>query len=1330
MKMKKLMSMVISAAISATFLMPVSLVNADESVLTNIDFEEYSEGTVFSNSSKITDSFGSIGFEYGDDNNRAEIAINSETNSKALKIIKDSVTGQFNAVYEFNDKITDGIYKVMYDIKIESASGNFKSLGTLQSDNYGTIIKPYIFGGTALYYNQSSTECWGTDYKTTIEKSTATFEHIVNMNEKKVTTSVYKDGAKIVNKEYTFECDDFKRIIFGIGKPESNGSFNAWETVTENNPDAVMLVDNIMIEEIDPSIIQSFDFEDYDEGSDLNASNGWAVQKDTGDSITIETDPVSGSKALKLTKGVTTTDMYAEYGLPQPITSGKITVSFDARIASATKYFKTFGETRNEKWISIFGPRIKSTGLYKGDTELNFDYKNNIGYDYATFEQIIDIDNKTVEYNVYKDGVRLLHKEDTHEKDNFMYLNFNITTDAMYHVNAWDCVYDEQNMPDASNPDGVMYVDNIKISTYTFKAQGTSIENGSLNVSKDAQLYVYFNAEPSETSLTSDNFVLYKNSQIMDSSLYSIEHAENGAVKVSPKEGFLYGNTYKLIVNKGILNSDETLSTNKPIETEFTVEKYIDSTVLMEYDFEDYEEGPLSNSSELSVVVADGDAVSVKKDEYGSKALYIERSEENLATKNETMLKFILDEPVTSGMIKITQSFRSENYRAGISNMLSVTNSSWQSTDRSYLHGGYYIPQVGGTYGYIASDVDKTKYLTIEKYINMDSGDYNIYYYIDGELKYKGENLTVNPRTFEHLLIQVTKDDNHSLYGEEGSAKYYFDNIKVEKLNAPEIVWTTPINGAENVQVDSDIILSTSVVLNSDTVNKENITVLKDSQPVDNYSVSVSDEKNIKISFDGSMDKNSEYTITVSNLKTYGENGYTMTKPYSFSFTTGEDFALDIVNVSQNAADTAKMDIAYNAKNFAVSGGFELIFASYDENGKLIEAVSDNKAVNMGEQMYNTVTVTKGAKNVCYVWNTVNNMTPVSDPVEITAPIARTYGADVINNTSDDITIAFIGGSITEQEQWITPLKNYFNEKFSGRNINYVIAGVGGTGSYLQQYRVYNDIIKNSPDLVFVDSTINDSAVSDSCSATYENVIRQLMNSNHQPAVISVAFGSKTNTTDSENWSKAYAAHSQINEYYGIPYINVQAYAEEQIEAGNTSWENITADGTHPNAEGGKLYADYIISVIDSDFTGYIKTMNTNADALNDVSEYKNAREISWREAQFAGEWSEGTRCENKFHDGSVETSVDGSSVTVTFYGKAIAIYNYGGMSGMNIDYNLDDGTKTGTISTFQNSWDFNQAGSTQSITADSVGTHTVTFTARNADNSDAALVIGYFLVY
>ena len=825
MKTKKLISLIISAAISATILTPICSVSANESVLIDFDFEDYSEGTVFTSSQQISDAFGSLRFEYGNDNNKSEIVINSETNSKAVKMTKDSQTDQYNMIYEFNDAITDGIYKIMYDIKIESASGNFQSLGTLQSENYSTILKPHIFGNTALYYNNSDNANWGTDYKNNIGKSTVTFEHIVNMNENTVATAVYKSGTRIVNKEFTFTQDDFKRIIFGIAKPNANNSFNAWETVSENNPDAVMLVDNIKIEEYDPSIIQSWDFDIYDEGADFPGTNGWAVQKDTGDSITVETDPVSGSKALKLSKGSTATDMYAEYGLSQPITSGKITVSFDARIASATKYFKTFGETRNSQWSSIFGPRIKSTGLFKGDTELNFDYKNNIGYDYATFEQIIDIDNKTVEYNVYKDGVRLLHKEDTHTKDNFKYLNFNITTDAMYHVNAWDCVYDEQNMPDASNPDGVMYVDNIKISTYTFKVQGTSIKNGSLDVSKDAQLYVYFNAEPSETSLTSDNFVLYKNSQVMDSSLYSIEYAENGAVKVTPKEGFLYGNTYKLTVNKGILNSDETLSTNKPIETEFTIEKYIDSTVLMEYDFEDYEEGALSSTSELPVVVADGDTVEIRKDEYGSKALYIERSEENLATKNETMLKFILDEPVTSGIIKITQSFRSENYRAGISNMLSVTNSSWQSTDRSYLHGGYYMPQVGGTYAYIIpNNVDSTKYLTIEKYINMDSGDYSIYYYIDGELKYQGENLTVTPKTFEHLLLQVTKDDNYSLYGEEGSAKYYFDNIKIEKLNAPEIVWTTPINEADNVQVDSDVILSTSVVLNADTVNKEKFT--------------------------------------------------------------------------------------------------------------------------------------------------------------------------------------------------------------------------------------------------------------------------------------------------------------------------------------------------------------------------------------------------------------------------------------------------------------------------------------------------------------------------
>lgn len=1341
MKVKKILSYLMTGSIAATLVTPVNFTSVaaavyEDGIIEKIDFENYQEGTVISSIQNFTN--GKMILEGNrTDTNKYEVATDPVTGSKAFKMTKDNTETQLNMWYQLNSAKSTGAYKVSYDLRIDSASTSFGNLGSLQNNAWGNLVQPMIRGKVG-FYNRGSE--WWADYQGKFGKTNVHYEYIVDFDTKNINIKI-SNGANTVSKVYAFTQDNIEKLFFGMKSPAADADHVGWENVAENNPSGVMYIDNIIFEEYDPTVLKEINFEEYAEGADFSDS-AWGLKKSEGDSITVETDPVSGSKALKLTKGATADGMYAEFGYGNSPTysSGKLIIEYDARVASATKYFDKIGEIRNSAWSSIYGPRIKQGGLFRGDANLSFDYKDNVGYDYVKYQHILDIDNSTSTLNLYsKDGVKLLTDtiEYTKSTNNLKYIDFAISTDNTYGVNAWDAVYEEGTKVTASdNPDGVLYIDNIKISNYKFKVTGASVADGETEVLRDKEITVFYNGIVADSDVTKENFKLYKNDTLLTD--YAVEKTADGTgVKFIPAEGLLYGVTYRVEALSGV-KDENGVAAVKGLTRTFTTEKYIDFDLLAEWNFEDFEEGASPFDSTLvKVSQSEGDTVVVKKDEYGSKALYIERAEENLTKNSGTTLNFMLPEAVSSGTIKVTQSFRAENYRAGFSQVLSISNKSWQTTDRSYFHGGYYIPAIQGTYGYNMSAMDNTKYLTIEKYINLDTGAYDIYYYIDGVEKYKGENQTVSARKVENLTLTAAKDEWYDIYGESGAGKYYFDNIRVELLKTPEIVWTTPVSGAEGVAPSSDIILSTGAVLDASTVNTKNIVVTKGGEAVSGYSVSVSDDKNIRISFAEGMDKNSTYEISVSGLKTYG-SGYEMSKAYSMSFTTADDFLLEFSKIIYDAADNTKFNFTYDFANYGVDGAVDLVFASYDASGKLIGVVTKKADAKIGEVAYGDVTLPVGDA-VCFVWNGFEEMSPVCEQIVIPEIPETTYGIDNING-DEDIKIAFIGGSITEQQQWITPLKTYFNNKFAGRNVEYIVAGVGGTGSYLQQFRVYNDVIAKSPDLVIVDATINDSAVSDTCESSYENTIRQLMNASHQPAVLAVAFGSSSKTTTDESWNETYEKQAAINSYYGIPYINVQKYAEEQVAAGTYVWKAtedssklaITdSDGTHPNATGGALYASYIQSQLEKDFSGFIKKMTPKSEYMHEsAKEYKNAREISWKDASFGGEWKIGTNSPLKFHDGSVETTVEGSSVTVTFYGKAISIYNYGGAKGMYIDYVLDGGAKKGTVSSFQNSWDFNQAGSTPAIVANEVGTHTVTFTARGTGVENAALIMGYFLVY
>ncbi len=112
--------------------------------------------------------------------------------------------------------------------------------------------------------------------------------------------------------------------------------------------------------------------------------------------------------------------------------------------------------------------------------------------------------------------------------------------------------------------------------------------------------------------------------------------------------------------------------------------------------------------------------------------------------------------------------------------------------------------------------------------------------------------------------------------------------------------------------------------------------------------------------------------------------------------------------------------------------------------------------------------------------------------------------------SGEDITIAYIGGSITngdsanpkETKCYAYLTTEWWKETFPGANINYVNAGIGATDSYIGVHRAKRDVLAYKPDLVVVEFSVNDTRNHNK--ETYESLLRMLLNSDSQPAVISL----------------------------------------------------------------------------------------------------------------------------------------------------------------------------------------------------------------------------------
>lgn len=67
------------------------------------------------------------------------------------------------------------------------------------------------------------------------------------------------------------------------------------------------------------------------------------------------------------------------------------------------------------------------------------------------------------------------------------------------------------------------------------------------------------------------------------------------------------------------------------------------------------------------------------------------------------------------------------------------------------------------------------------------------------------------------------------------------------------------------------------------------------------------------------------------------------------------------------------------------------------------------------------------------------------------------------------LTIAFLGGSITQASGYRVQFEDWFKKSYPDVLLSTINAGIGGTGSDLGVVRMGSDVLAKNPDLVFVD---------------------------------------------------------------------------------------------------------------------------------------------------------------------------------------------------------------------------------------------------------------------
>lgn len=184
--------------------------------------------------------------------------------------------------------------------------------------------------------------------------------------------------------------------------------------------------------------------------------------------------------------------------------------------------------------------------------------------------------------------------------------------------------------------------------------------------------------------------------------------------------------------------------------------------------------------------------------------------------------------------------------------------------------------------------------------------------------------------------------------------------------------------------------------------------------------------------------------------------------------------------------------------------------------------------------------------------------------------------ADVFQKAQngDDITVAYIGGSITEgynagtTEFYAKTCTDLLQGYFPDITVTGVNAGISGTPSLLGNLRLERDVLSADPDIVFVEFAVNDGQEADYKNA-YESLVRTLLTQEKDIAVVLLFTVLDSGYTCQEHMSK-------IGANYDLPMISVHDSVYEEIEAGRMTWQDYSNDQSHPNDYGHKCITDFV----------------------------------------------------------------------------------------------------------------------------------------------------------
>jgi len=227
---------------------------------------------------------------------------------------------------------------------------------------------------------------------------------------------------------------------------------------------------------------------------------------------------------------------------------------------------------------------------------------------------------------------------------------------------------------------------------------------------------------------------------------------------------------------------------------------------------------------------------------------------------------------------------------------------------------------------------------------------------------------------------------------------------------------------------------------------------------------------------------------------------------------------------------------------------------------------------------------------------------PVQEPVKNDQYIKKKNGLENFiraTRSKKEMTVAFVGGSITYNKGWRDKTSNCLQEMFPDITFHFINAGIPSLGSLPHVFRLQSELPQlPNVDLMFLESAVNDRANgTDSLTQLLclEGIIRQAKKANPAMDMIMMSFADPEKMHDySMGKTPAEVAnHERVAAHYGIPSINLAGLVTDKINNGEFSWPYDFKD-LHPSPFGQEIYFSAIKRLLFTSVTAFHSSQAEN----------------------------------------------------------------------------------------------------------------------------------------